>query len=257
MAWIAPTGAALVAAAFLLYVVYSQSVIVRPGLAERLTPLLGGPRRILLISGVFLALIGVVLSPEGLPLLAGLAAALGMRHAVRRQWAFGLKIALTRAWETELADDVVLAVLPDGRAAPVAWLEHVRVARAGDVLLVACGLARSLAAFEAPSSPVLVLRPIAVGFAIGAGRQWDGVTGAALGEHAPLQGLDVDRITAAAWREAHPDGVLLGPTVGALRTTLVERVVRIPGANAAGVMEVVAVGEPRRWLARWAAERSS
>ena len=254
---LAPTGAALVIIAVLLYGLYVANVIRRPALAQALVPFLGSPRRVVLISGVLLALLGVIQAPEGLSLVAGVAAALGMRHAVRRQWAFGLRPTRARSWPDPIADDVVLAVLPDGRAAPIAWLEHARLVTTDGAILVACSLARSLAAFTPPASPTLVLRPLAVGFAIGSGAVWDGATGAALTAQTPLEGIDIDCVTAGAWRAAFPDAVLLGPPRGALPTVRLERVVRIPGADAAGRMDVVTVGTPRRYLARWAAAISA
>ena len=265
MPWLALIGAGLVVLPLVVYVAYSQSLIARPGLAAGLAPLLGWPRRIVLIGGVLLAMVGVMRSSDGLSLLAGLVAALAMRHALRRQWAFGLRSDVARPRSDDIDEDVLLAVLPDGRAAPVAWLESARLVHVEGVLLVACSMARSLAAFEARAGPPLVLRPLAVGFAIGAARAWDGTTGVSLDGHADLVQVDLARIPAARWRAAFPDGVLLGPARGRLPTVLAERVVRLPGAKAGapgatdvgvvvdGSWSLETAARPRRYLARWAA----
>ncbi len=248
---IAGLGAALVLGCVVVYYAYAWSVIAAPLLAGALRPLLGGPRRVGLMLGVFLALLGVVLEPEGLALVAGVAAALGMRHATRRQWAFGLRPVPAKPL-TGLESTVPVVALPDGRAVPVHWLEKARLVRLGDTLVVGCSIARSSAAFRAPEGPVLVQFPLAVGFAIGRGRElWSGATGEALGPHGPLELVDLDLTTADDARE------VFGPAGGTLPDPSPPRRVRIPGAKAEGRGEVVTVVDARggrRHLARWANE---
>ena len=244
-------GAALVLACVFAYYAYAQSVIAAPGFARVLRPLLGGPRRLLLVIGVFVALLGVVLEPEGPALVAGVAAALGMRHATRRQWAFGLRPTPAKPL-TGVETTIPVVVLPDGRAVPVHWLEKARMVHLGDTLVVGCSISRSAAAFRAPQGPVLVQFPLDVGFAIGRGRElWSGATGEALGPHPPLELVDLDLTTAEDAKE------VFGPAEGALPDPSPPRPVRIPGAHAEGRAEVVTVTDAqgrRRLLARWAAE---
>ncbi len=256
---LALVGVGLVVAALAVHVVYSGSVIATPRLAAALRPLLGWPRRVALLAGGGFALGAVVASPQGTPLLAGLAAALGLRHASRRQWAFGLR-AHAAAPRDDVPDDAPVVLLPDGRAVPVAWLHAARLVRLDDVLLVGCSLAGSVAAFEVPpGGPVLVLHPLAVGFAIGGRRRWSGVTGEALDGGVDLTPVDL------ALGPARGATSRLGPASGALPSPSSRRV-RIPGADAEDATDVglVAGGvwsaapfpegpAPRRYLARWAA----
>ena len=248
---IAGFGTALVLACVVAYYAYAQSVIAAPGFAHALRPLLGGPRRLLLVVGVFAALLGVVLEPEGPALVAGVVAAIGMRHATRRQWAFGLRPTPAMRL-TGVEPTIPVVALPDGRAVPVHWLEKARLVHLGDTLVVGCSIARSVAAFRAPEGPVLVQFPLAVGFAIGRGRElWSGATGEALGLHEPLELVDLDLTTA---RDAKQ---VFGPVGGVLPDPSPPRRVRIPGANAEGRAEVVTVTDARggrRHLARWADE---
>ncbi|MCO4773018.1 MAG: hypothetical protein KDA24_23495 [Deltaproteobacteria bacterium] len=263
---LAISGAAVVIGCLALYLLYSQSVIASPRLARALRPLLGAPRRIGLILGVVMALAGVVVHPEGASLVAGLAAALGMRHATRRQWAFGLPATPVAVLE-QVDSAVPVVALPDGRGVPVHWLERVRLARLDDVIFVACSISRSAAAFRAPPSGVLVQFPLDVGFGLGRGALWSGASGASLDGGDPLELLDLE------WTQAGAVKQVFGPVGGALPDPKPPRTVRVRGADTSAGTEVVTVqgdawrpmgsrgtqassGTPRRYLAKWAAELS-
>jgi hypothetical protein len=254
-------GLLLVGGALGLYFAYSQSVIGAPRLAAGLQPLLGWPRRVALIAGALLALTGVMQGADGPSVTAGLAAALGLRHAIRRQWAFGLAARTAPGPFLDAPPDTAVVTLPTGESLPVQWLHEVRLVRVGDVLLIGCALAGSVAAFRVPGSPVLVLFPLDVGFAVGASARWSGVSGESLDGGAALEPVDL------RWENAETANRLLGPPrLGAPW----RRTVRISGAQDADPTDVglVAAGRwsadrcdpsvdpPRRFLARWAARQS-
>jgi len=255
-------GAGLVVACLVLYVFYSQTVIIAPRVADALRPLLLWPRRLALVAGVLCSLAGIVLSPEGANLVAGLAAALGMRHANRRQWAFGLTPA-PHSLLTDVSSDLPVVKLPDGGAVPVHWLQQARLVRIKDFVLVGCSLAGSISAFRAPPGSILVLYPLDVGFAIGGSRAWSGVSGLALDDGPHLEAVDLE------FTNAENAQHVFGPP-GGIRGSRTRRVVRIPGAQASGADDVglvsggtwtsapfpVDAAQPRRYLARWAARQS-
>lgn len=186
---------------------------------------------------------------------AGLGLAL-FGYQWRRQWLWPLPARPLLAFTGTLPPGTCLAVLPDGRATPVAWLAQARVAVTADgVGLVHCSLARSLLAVAVPSGGQLAAElPTDTGFSLtGGGRRWDGVDGAGLDGHPDLARLPLLLLPKAAWRERYPLGQLLIPKgVSPDRLALRTAPPKLPGTDVPQAMAwgVVADGTWRP-LAAW------
>lgn len=136
-------------------------------------------------------------------------------YAWRRQWLWPRPATLLRPVElaaAALAEEDLVAVLDDGAAAPLGWLERHRTARWGDVVLVHCGLSLATSALAAPTGRALAAwLPHRTGFWIGgAGQRWDGVDGHAEGGAGDLPRRPLAVMPLVAWRQRWPQGQLLG-----------------------------------------------
>ena len=163
LAWL---SAALILAGVLAYWLYTL------GGLYTLAPLLGLPRRLFLAAAGLGLLAALAWSPTTdvvPPLVLGLSA---LAYAWTRQWLRCSEApVLVVGDRNRLAEGSWLAVLPDGRAVPIALLVRLRTVRLADRLVVHCSLARSLACFEAPVGPLRADLPHASGFSIRSGGQ--------------------------------------------------------------------------------------
>lgn len=229
-----------------------------------LGPFVGTFRRTVMILsvGVLGPLLGHAGADASVPALLGLAAFL---YALSRQWLLiDASPQLVEGEDRLLAAGDLAVVLPDGSAVPLALLARLRTARVGDDTLVHCGLARSLALFQAAGDlrPEL---PHATGFSlIGPGGLWDGVDGAPLAGGAPLRRGELSLSDGADWRAAHPTAVLYALAEQREAVAPAVPTPRVPGARS--VADPMRLGSVRdgRWssgregsadlfLARWAA----
>jgi len=202
-----------------------------------LAPLMTGARQaavgvgtVGLVAALLLAELGERPLLRLIPLSIGLAAA---AYALRNQWLFPRPSVELEACKLEPEADALVAALPGGEAVCVSVLSRARTAVRGDILLVHCGLARSLAAFSRPGSsrPAAVL-PHATGFEIGTGEQrWNGVDGTSLagGEDLVLRPLALCRYS--RWREEHRMGALLAAPGQPAIPRASKRKPRVPGAG--------------------------
>ncbi len=253
-----PLGAGLVVACVVAYWVYSFGVI----RTSCLSAALAWPLRVRLPA----VLLGTASALLSLDPLHATVALVGAAYALTRQWAWP-RLARGGAPRLDvLCDDELVVVLPDGTAVPVGWLEAVRTVRLDGRLIVACSLARSLAAFEDPG-PVAPSLPLAVGFEIlGAAGRWHGVTGEARGGGRALRREQIRLVSYAQWRRQQPGATLMGPARGPIPRSRLRRT-RLPGAvqDPTGMERGVVDGE--RWtvsvldadegwfVARWAGRR--
>ena len=254
-----PLGAGLVVACVIAYWVYSFGVIRTPDLSAALS----WPLRVVRLPAVLFGTACALLSMD--PLFAGVAL-VGAAYALSRQWAWPRLARGVAPRRDVLSDDELVVVLPEGTAVPVGWLEAVKTVRFDGRLIVACSLARSLAAFEDPG-PVVPSLPLAAGFEIlGASGRWHGVTGEARGGGSALRREPLRLVAYGRWRGRQPEATLVGPARGPIPRPS-SRVIRVPGVdvNAAGLERGVVDSE--RWtlpvldtdegwfVARWAGRR--
>ncbi len=225
-----------------------------------------------LVAALLLAELGERPLLRLVPLLIGL---LGAAYALRNQWLFPRAAVELRACKLEPEADALVAVLPGGEAVCVSVLSRTRTAVRGDILLVHCGLARSLAAFTRPGSsrPAAIL-PHSTGFEIGAGgHRWDGVDGTAVADAQDLVLRSLVLCSYSRWRAEHSLGALLAAPNQKSLAPGRKRTPRVPGSAAVedplawgrvegaqwtelgeGDFEATApTGAPQRFLGRWAA----
>jgi len=210
----------------------------------RLEALLGRPRRVAFSGGLVVLTAGILVVRQSqgvqgildwstlVPAAFGLAA---FFYARNNQWLFPRAAARLAAGDPGSCVDPLVAVLPDGNAISLGVLRRVRTAVTKDLLIVHCGLSRSLAAFDRPQQhrPAAVL-PHPTGFTLGVDDQrWDGVDGRATNHDEHLATRWVGICSLEAWQARHPDGLLLVPEgSSAAASTARERTPVIPGARA-------------------------
>lgn len=201
-----------------------------------------------------LASVGLVLYRQDMHLFEPVAplvavAALAMLYARLFQFLRPRPAPLMVPVEDDALDPAELvAVLPEGSAITMEWLATMRTARRREVVVVHCRMPRSLLAVHSPDyKPIAAVLPHSSGFEIGAaGRLWDGVSGQALDGKAALERAPVALCTARAWREAFPEGPLLGPAGGLPATLKHDAVLVPPPGSGAGDDQWGAV-EGGRW----------
>jgi hypothetical protein len=206
-----------------------------------LRPLLGWPRRLFLGAGIVGTSAATLRSPEALSLIPLSLGTVLVFYAVTRQW-----VRCPAASELETLDPEsvpaheLLALIPDGRAVPLAVLAQQRTVRIGNLLVVHCPLSRSIACFEAPTTPVRAELPHASGFSLRSGkRRWDGVDGTALDGGDNLNRRRVDVCSKAKWREQFPSGELFVADAAAPLPVFTERLPLLPAARG--------LSDPMRW----------
>jgi len=159
---------------------------------------------------------------------------LGFAYAMRRQWLIPKPAPRFEPCDVNVPDDMLLAVVGDGRAVPLCWLSQYRTVRMGPALLVHCGLGRSLTAFSADGvgHDFAAILPHQSGFYVGAGlHSWDGVDGAVKNKGNPLRRLTVTLCRAKAWQSASATKAIYGPR-GVLPKLREDKFVpRLPGAR--------------------------
>lgn len=241
------------------------------GGVDALAPLMRQTRQRVVALGCLLS--GLALLGDGLSLMGAgpvVIAAPLMAYAVRRQWLFPKTAPRLASTEMMPRPEDLVAVLPDGNAVALRWLAKLRTARVENLLLVHCGLSRSLAAFRAPSGDVAAVLPHPTGFLIGTRtRTWDGVDGLATDGGSSLEAVPIRLMTQAAWRLRWPSAGLMAPVGATSLPPIDSRFPRLPGAR--GVPDPLAWGrvsagrweahdpssdeQAGRFLARWAALR--
>ncbi|MBT9559641.1 MAG: hypothetical protein IV100_26665 [Myxococcales bacterium] len=127
----------------------------------------------------------------------------------------------------------LVLVLPDGGGVRLRVLARDRVALVGPWLVVHCGLARSVAVFNAPDDVVRAVLPHRSGFWLNVGRVGelvDGVDGVGRDSGQPvLRRLAATVRTEASWRAVAPEALLHAPLGGGLLAS--ERRPRVPSAR--------------------------
>ncbi len=208
--------------------------------------------------------------------LSVLLVGLPFAFALQRQWLVPRRAARNAIAPVPPSDDELVAVLPNGRAVAVVWLERPRTVIIDRWCLVHCGLARSLSVFTSPAAarPRAWL-PHRSGFWVrGPTSLWDGVDGRDKAGKPAVERQPVGLCTHAAWQAAHPDARLLRPlpfveprpprkvlvkgargVVDAMRWGVVEHDTWRPltDADLAICPDVSDSAPPRYYLARWAA----
>ncbi|MEE2829975.1 MAG: hypothetical protein VX498_12365 [Myxococcota bacterium] len=250
LAWLSASATLAGVLAYWLYTLGGLSPI---------APLLGLPRRLLLAAAALGLLASLSWARTGdvvLPAVLGLSA---LAYAWSRQWLRCPEAPVLVPGDlSRLAEGSWVAVLPDGRAVPIALLVRLRTVRLADRLVVHCSLARSLACFEAPVGPLRADLPHASGFSIrSGGRRWDGVDGSALDGGDALARHPVDLCSAAAWRDRHPSGELFVLSLGEELPELRTPSPRLPGLR--GVEDPMAWGraDSLRWEVLPSGERGT
>ena len=212
---------------------------------------------------------------RSIPLLCGVTASL---YCWRNQWLFPRLAAELHPCELQAQDDDLVAVLAGGQAVCLALLSRVRTAVFADQLVVHCGLARSLAAFKrAEGQRHRAVLPHATGFFIAANGDTalcDGVDGSSRDPEKSLRLQHLRLCSYKAWRESQPQAALLAPLGLKAFPTAQHRKPRMRGAlrvedplawgrvegdlwhliSAADEQLSSLCKEPRRYLARWAAQ---
>ncbi len=164
-------------------------------------------------------------------------------YAMRRQWLIPTIAPVFEPCDVTVPDEELLAVLSEGRAVPLSWLSRYRTVRIGPMLVVHCGLARSLTAFAARDIPhdFAAVLPHGTGFYVGAGMGWwDGVDGRSANGEQDLVRRTVTLCRAKAWQSGTAMKVLYGPRGIAPAIVAKDRVPRVPGAR--GVHDSMAWG---------------
>jgi len=208
-----------------------------------LEPLLGRTRHLANSAGLVALTLGILAVRQAggveellawnttLPTALALGAYL---YARRNQWLAPRPATRLVASAPEASSDPMVAVLADGSAVPLGVLRRARTAVTSDLLVVHCGLSRSLAVFQRPGEtrPAAIL-PHPTGFTIGAdGHRWNGVDGRATGDGSDLVGCWVGLCSHDAWRSRHPEGRLLLPEgLSGPAATTGERTPVVPGAR--------------------------
>jgi len=231
--WFGMTLVVFVVVAYWLYTLGGMHIL-EPLIQSRL-------RRIMVFMGVMAAsatlaleaLQSVVALPIG-SLLPTLGAVIFAAYAIRKQWLIPVRASRFEPCSLDINPETLLAVLGDGSAVPVSWLRTHRTVRVGSVLIVHCGIARSLTAYsvgELPQDLAAVL-PHGSGFLIGnAQTRWDGVNGKALWGGDDLKRLPITLCRAAAWKSDVASKVLYGPAGRPPRIETRDRTPRVPGAR--------------------------
>ena len=268
---VAIAGAILASGAVAAYWAYTLAGV------TALMPVLRRPRQLAV------GLASVLLVAGALPLdggrMDGVAlglAAVGLalvKYAVDRQWLLPRPAAAFEPTAASPAAGSLVAVLDSGDAVPLAHLARVRTASVGEMVIVHCALAQSLAGFRTPpGGPVAAVLPHGSGFFVGnAAGTWDGVDGRGRAGVADLEPVPIGLMSVGAWRQRHPAGRLLAPVGDPPMPADRARRAMVPGAR--GVPEGGSLGwvvdggwspieqPPRRepgpgfCLARWAAVR--
>ncbi len=254
MIWVEWLGLSLVALVVVAYWLYTL------GGVHFLEPLIQSRvRRIVVFMGVMAASASLALealqSVVALPmesLLPTLGAVVFAAYAIRKQWLIPTHAPRFEPCNLALDPKTLLAVLGDGSAVPVSWLRTYRTVRVGSVMIVHCGIARSLTAYAAGelSHDVAAVLPHSSGFLIGnASHRWDGVNGKALWGGDDLNTLPITLCRASAWQGDVASKVLYGPAGKSPRVYTKERTPRVPGVR--GVENAVQWGRvlfEQRWV---------
>ena len=152
-----------------------------------------------------------------MPIIAVLTCTSAGLYAWRRQWLLPQPAALLTPTDAQLQDNDLVAVLSDGTATAIGWLERARTARIGTTVLMHCGLSRGTSAYKvAVDVPMKALLPHKTGYWIGdQGTLWDGIDGTTashgLLDASPLQRVPLLVCSLATWRQRWPSGQLVGP----------------------------------------------
>ncbi|HCP47778.1 MAG TPA: hypothetical protein DIU15_17185 [Deltaproteobacteria bacterium] len=229
--------------------------------AEFIAPWLGARRRTAFSAGLVLLSVGILFvrqtrGVEGLldpgtviPSFLGL---LCFFYARKNQWLVPRPAAQLVADQSGATVCDLVAVLANGHAVPLAVMRRARTAVTSDLLIVHCGLSRSLAAFHRPQQerPAAIL-PHPTGFTVGVdGRRWDGVDGRASVGETDLQPRWIGLCSQAAWRDRHPHGELLVPEgAGPGGLTRADRTPLVPGARSVDDPSCWGRVSDGRWLA--------
>lgn len=239
-------GLALVAGSSAAYLAYTL------GGVDGLAPFLLRRRGATLRLGLALTGLGVLLAPRRPSGWAAALVAAGLAtYATRRQWLSGHP---ARAYTPELLEgppappgpDGWVVALPDGGAVRLRAAAQDRVLFAGQWLVVHCGLARSVAVFEAPRVPVAAVLPHRSGFFMRVGEALlDGVDGRAAEGGEGLSPVAVRVLRLHEWREQGGTRLYERPARGQYRA----RTPRVPGAR--GVRDPMRIGrvEGGVWVA--------
>ena len=142
--WVALVGACCIGAfvdAYLLYTLAGWNW---------LESALGRVRRASMAFGMACVVAGVLHALDVYTVALGVIGILMVGYAIRNQWLFPRPAARLVASECELPGDTVIAVTQSEQAVPLAWLGRKRTVICGDTLVVYCGLARALSAFDRP-----------------------------------------------------------------------------------------------------------
>ena len=231
--WLGLSLVALVVVAYWLYTLFGVSFL-EPLIQSRV-------RRIIVFMGVMAASASLALealqSVVALPiesLLPTLGAVISAAYAIRKQWLIPNHAPRFEPCSVKLDPMTLLAVLGDGSAVPLSWLRTHRTVRVGSVMIVHCGIARSLTAYSAGEVPhdVAAVLPHGSGFLIGNGtRRWDGVNGKALWGGEDLKRLPLSLCRASAWQGDVASNVLYGPAGKPPRVSSKNPTPRVPGAR--------------------------
>ncbi len=167
-------GVGLVASGTAAYLAYTLAG------RDELAPYLHNRRRAAMGAGLLLTAVGVIEAPHRPSSWLALGIAGGLvTYAVRRQWLLGHRARVYRSAQPLPAGGRGWAVvLPDGFGVRLREAALDRVVVAGQWMLVHCGLARSVAVFQAPRVPVVATLPHPSGFWLDVGgARVDGVDG--------------------------------------------------------------------------------
>ncbi|MFT5430545.1 MAG: hypothetical protein ACI9OJ_001220 [Myxococcota bacterium] len=236
---------------------------------DGLAPWMLKPRRRLALAGAGLSGVSLVGLPSvtvagGATVAAGLLA-----YSARNQWLFPKVATRLKPSRRTWSPDELVAVV-NGAAIPVRWASKLRTVQVNGVLVVHCGLARSLVAFDDPGTPLGAVLPHPTGFDIAAldnmSQRFDGVDGRSYG------GVDLKRraIRLTRLRDA-PGAVVVAPASDSGPPAPHRRTPRLPGARGianardwgiveGGVWTAVEIGnaptsDDGYYLSRWAAIR--
>ena len=197
-----------------------------------LRPIMGRVRVWLLAMGMATVYGVAVIEPSTTVMLALLVVAVISSYVFRNQWVVARVAPQLRSGALSPGDEALVVVLPDNNAVTLAVVAKARTIAYNKLLLVHCGLSRSIALFEVDNPEHwYALIPHQSGFEIsnGTGR-WDGVDGSCLhgGEDLPRRVLGL--CDYADWVRANPQATLLSidDRVPPERST---RVMRLPGAR--------------------------
>jgi hypothetical protein len=197
-----------------------------------LRPVMFKPRAFFMAMGIATILAIAIVEPTISTMSALLVGVAFTTYALRNQWVVSRTTPILKAPAVSPGDDALVAILPDGNAVALSILARTRVSAYQDMLIVHCGLARSLSLFQVQDPANWFARlPHNSGFEISDGAGiWDGVDGSAINTDHDLERLEVGLCTFSNWRFAYPQATLLSisnrePPVNSARTP------HLPGAR--------------------------